>query len=828
MNWRRLARCTVDNLAIIIPFLCTIAILLLAAGTSPVDASWCVVCASSTANAGVDGTNCTSLTLAEALGVVRYNGSLPLRASQLSGVDILLASGRAAPVYTPLSIAQTISSAGFVVATLIVFIMAGGLCLSKCMHAEACRAVFCVVCSTMLFATWTAVVIGALLFASQAMSSWQSTLGSGAFCRDLCHVGLSSRAPFCSAASTDHAAGVWVGPSKPEVVGPTMMNALLGLAVVNTVSALLLAFRTWCVGLPQMCGRHRNGQLRRDGAADAPAGYWHADEATAGARIALLARNLEPGALESGLREAGCRADVAGFVVARAAPSMQAFTCTICWEEGTRGDMAVDLDCGTDDAALAMSTDVATAAGPGIQESSDSLSGANMPLDVAATMHVSAVTPARHCFCPPCIAAALLMRQVCPLCQRFVDLQRRAVPTADPEHASLQQRVQLADDASHGDTAGLLVHAAAAGVDAVPGSAHLTGRGGDRSAQVAIDISPELSRTDAAISASPEDIARASGCVYYTETADTSGETARAPPLAVRVYVDEGVSRRGADTLMAALRRCFPALPVSVIDAAELTSGIDWQSGTATLVVPGGADLAYCSKLDGRGTDAIRAFVSAGGHYVGICAGAYFGASECRFAEGNRSGMEVVGPRRLAFFPGAAVGPILAPYVYDSLAGARAARLHVVDGASEAECCVYYNGGCCFEVPSSCASSVRVVAQYASVGSPADGRPAVIECKLGLGLAVLCGVHPEVTPTSLARVIEDAMETEKDADGVVNVICNVLPTLQQAGDTEADALFVRLLGRSFRRSSLTLPNESRVPHAGDVSVGEEHTAVLLS
>lgn len=268
--------------------------------------------------------------------------------------------------------------------------------------------------------------------------------------------------------------------------------------------------------------------------------------------------------------------------------------------------------------------------------------------------------------------------------------------------------------------------------------------------------------------------------------------------MSVRVYVDDGVDGPGAERLVVTIERCFSSKVVRLIDAAEILEG-SWPETTSTLIIPGGRDLPYCQKLDGVGTDMIRAFVESGGRFVGICAGAYFAANECRFHEGDARGYEVVGPRQLAFHPSAAVGPALATYVYGSQVGARVALLSMTDaveaGGSPDILSSYYNGGCYFAETALEHPTSRVLARYANEG-PAHGRAAAVECRVGSGVAVLSGVHAEVTPTSLSERCASA--GDKDPDGVAHIRDTVLPLLERAGgDAHADAVFMRLFGRAF-------------------------------
>jgi glutamine amidotransferase-like uncharacterized protein len=71
------------------------------------------------------------------------------------------------------------------------------------------------------------------------------------------------------------------------------------------------------------------------------------------------------------------------------------------------------------------------------------------------------------------------------------------------------------------------------------------------------------------------------------------------------------------------------------------------------LVMPGGADLYYCEKLNGLGNQKIKRFVENGGGYLGICAGAYYGCAGIDWNDG-----EIAGPRELSFIDAHAVGPV--------------------------------------------------------------------------------------------------------------------------------------------------------------------------
>lgn len=167
-----------------------------------------------------------------------------------------------------------------------------------------------------------------------------------------------------------------------------------------------------------------------------------------------------------------------------------------------------------------------------------------------------------------------------------------------------------------------------------------------------------------------------------------------------------------------------------------------WESDTQLLVIPGGRDIPYHNAMQGIINERVRKFVENGGSYLGLCAGAYYGCAKIEFEVGGK--LEVIGNRELGFFPGIARGPAYGPntFKYNSEAGAKIARLTGVVGSESAS---YYNGGCEF-VDADKYEGVRVIARYDDIA----GKPAaIVECAVGRGRVVLCGVHPEYSYADL-------------------------------------------------------------------------------
>ncbi len=160
----------------------------------------------------------------------------------------------------------------------------------------------------------------------------------------------------------------------------------------------------------------------------------------------------------------------------------------------------------------------------------------------------------------------------------------------------------------------------------------------------------------------------------------------------------------------------------------------EWFEDTQLLIFPGGRDVPYHLALKGKRNQNIASFVHEGGHFLGICAGAYYGSAHIEFEKGGP--LEVHGTRELQFFPGTAAGPAYGPgeFCYGSQEGARIAKLLLPNGQFSF---AYYNGGCAFL---GAEQSREVLARYADLeGTP----PAIIRCIVGKGTATLCGVHPE-------------------------------------------------------------------------------------
>src|SRR5690606_17057956 len=177
---------------------------------------------------------------------------------------------------------------------------------------------------------------------------------------------------------------------------------------------------------------------------------------------------------------------------------------------------------------------------------------------------------------------------------------------------------------------------------------------------------------------------------------------------------------------------------------ANMVIDNNWQSNAKLIVMPGGADLPYVKKLQGKGNENIRNFVNNGGSYLGICAGAYYGSSSIEFDKGGT--LEVTGPRELQFFSGKAIGPVLATYDYKTHSGSRAA--HITSSYEQIpHTNTYYNGGGYFAEPEQY-ENTAVIARYD------NNLAAIIKVQFGNGKVLLSGVHFEYNPALLDNTDE--------------------------------------------------------------------------
>mmetsp|Transcript_20944 Transcript_20944/g.45785 ORF Transcript_20944/g.45785 Transcript_20944/m.45785 type:complete len:523 (+) Transcript_20944:2322-3890(+) len=238
------------------------------------------------------------------------------------------------------------------------------------------------------------------------------------------------------------------------------------------------------------------------------------------------------------------------------------------------------------------------------------------------------------------------------------------------------------------------------------------------------------------------------GAEYWLHEHDSSVQVFQ---RAVFVYTGPGADPRCIDMTMAMTEQYLgAAYNIFSINPTVLVSPENqWESICELIIFPGGADLPMIKSLGELGQTRIRNFVHNGGKYLGFCAGAYFACSAILFDEGGP--LQVVGKRSLRFFDGIGVGPTLSGFIYGSSEGAWAASLSV--RGMDRHVYSYYNGGCNFESNPDDTTS-QILATYSPIHENEAPLNAIIKCRVGRGVAVLSGVHPEFDPTKDVAIWE--------------------------------------------------------------------------
>jgi glutamine amidotransferase-like uncharacterized protein len=239
----------------------------------------------------------------------------------------------------------------------------------------------------------------------------------------------------------------------------------------------------------------------------------------------------------------------------------------------------------------------------------------------------------------------------------------------------------------------------------------------------------------------------------------------------IKIYNGLGVSKESLkQTFLMLLDYAPRKYHVSYVSSEEIIEG-RWIKETKLIVFPGGADIYYKQYLDGVGNKQIQKFLSEGGSFLGICAGAYYSGSYIEFAKS--SSIEVIGERELSIYKNSVIGPALCKYYYNSYKGTKAVKIIPNVKGLYKDLCLFYNGGGYF-LDAENMSGVKIIGNYQ------DSRAAIIECIYGKGKAILSGVHFEYNPylmkpsKILTPIINSLKEYNESRISLVQSILNRL------------------------------------------------------
>ena len=200
-------------------------------------------------------------------------------------------------------------------------------------------------------------------------------------------------------------------------------------------------------------------------------------------------------------------------------------------------------------------------------------------------------------------------------------------------------------------------------------------------------------------------------------------------PIRIAIYNDLGTWTTGYNHLKMFLSDS--KLSYQTIDRADLYRGILQEQTIDILIMPGGESWTYLDTLGEVGANSILNFISQGGGYLGICAGAFYAISD-------RHGGYHTGKYGIGLVTGVA---------YDGTSlGAEPFRVGMLDfeirypGHAAQMKMVLLEGPSILVEPKEAASiELRVVARF-----PQSGQPAMTLSNYGQGRVFLSGPHPEI------------------------------------------------------------------------------------
>ena len=193
----------------------------------------------------------------------------------------------------------------------------------------------------------------------------------------------------------------------------------------------------------------------------------------------------------------------------------------------------------------------------------------------------------------------------------------------------------------------------------------------------------------------------------------------------VGVFVDGGCHHIGAKNIVQALEES--GVSCRLFDRAQMTH--ENFQGLEAFIVPGGYSFFEKIAAGEKGIEVMRTFVTHGGRYLGVCAGAYLASKDVLWEKENY-------PYPLEFFNGTAEGALdhIAKWPNDTgvriklTAAGKKRGLQPIESRS-----FYYKGGPRFKG----GTDYDVLAKYE------DGTSAMIMRTVGKGEIVLAGPHFE-------------------------------------------------------------------------------------
>ncbi len=181
---------------------------------------------------------------------------------------------------------------------------------------------------------------------------------------------------------------------------------------------------------------------------------------------------------------------------------------------------------------------------------------------------------------------------------------------------------------------------------------------------------------------------------------------------------------------------------VGITDSKSIIEKNALNDTVALFVMPGGRGSAYKLKLMGLGNTKIQNFVTNGGNYLGICAGAYYACSHTIF-EPDVPELKIISDNGLNLVDASSIGTLykelnILPY---SLSVKSSTIVNMTDNKNN-NYSSFYSGGPYFKLEKN-NDNIEIMANYIFENN--KKLPAILKTKYGNGTVTLSGVHFEMS-----------------------------------------------------------------------------------
>jgi len=204
---------------------------------------------------------------------------------------------------------------------------------------------------------------------------------------------------------------------------------------------------------------------------------------------------------------------------------------------------------------------------------------------------------------------------------------------------------------------------------------------------------------------------------------------------------------------------------VELTDATSILKENVLNEDVALFVMPGGAATPFLQKLKVQGNQKIKDYVFSGGHYLGICAGAYYACTRVEFEKDIPALCIIRQNELLNLVDAKAVGTLykelhIRPYMKNEASSA-SVRLRWQDSSIHY---AHYHGGPKFVGKD---EDFEILARYQDIQ---DEPPAIIAQNYGKGRVVLSGVHFEDRGEDLQKSLHALRIDIREAADIAEVL----------------------------------------------------------